>query len=136
MRAQGLYWASINYTAPPAPGTDSSSDSKAVNKVIFAVTVPVGTALLLAVAGTVAYFVWMERRRRARGLHLGPGPGPLTTLLLTDIQDSTVLWDALPPQVMDAALHLHHSCIRMLLHKTAGGALGAEGGRVPPNLDD
>jgi class 3 adenylate cyclase len=35
-----------------------------------------------------------------------------TTLLLTDIQDSTTLWEVLPVEVMDAALKIHHNTIR------------------------
>jgi class 3 adenylate cyclase len=42
-----------------------------------------------------------------------------TTLLLTDIQDSTPLWEELPSEIMDTALHMHHHVIRMeaLAHK-------------------
>ncbi|GFH17596.1 guanylate cyclase domain-containing protein, partial [Haematococcus lacustris] len=37
---------------------------------------------------------------------------PGTTLLITDIQDSTVIWETLPADVTDQAVKLHHEVIR------------------------
>jgi class 3 adenylate cyclase len=49
-----------------------------------------------------------------------PLAGPLTTLLVTDVQNSTVLWDSLPSEVMDMAYNCHHTCVRKLLAKSGG----------------
>eukprot|EP00198_Chlamydomonas_reinhardtii_P011283 XP_001700620.1 predicted protein [Chlamydomonas reinhardtii] len=49
-----------------------------------------------------------------------PGATPATTLLITDIMNSTNLWEALPPGVMNEALRLHHRCLRGLLPKCNG----------------
>lgn len=43
-----------------------------------------------------------------------PGPGPATTLLQTDIESSTSLWEALPAAIMDAAIKIHNTTIRRL----------------------
>eukprot|EP00798_Chlamydomonas_sp_ICE-L_P020586 gene20586-27384_t len=44
-----------------------------------------------------------------------PGASPNTTLVVTDIQSSTDLWEALRSEVMDEALQLHNECIRTTL---------------------
>ena len=49
-----------------------------------------------------------------------PLAGPLTTLLVTDVQNSTVLWDSLPSEVMDLAYNCHHTCIRKILADSGG----------------
>jgi class 3 adenylate cyclase len=40
-----------------------------------------------------------------------------TTLLVTDIEDSTVLWEALDAAVMDKTLKLHHACVRQCMRQ-------------------
>lgn len=58
-------------------------------------------AAVLAI-GAAAVLLWRHRRKTHQGLLgavLPPGPGPDTTLLVTDIQSSTQLWEVLPSQV-------------------------------------
>ncbi|KAJ9524074.1 hypothetical protein QJQ45_022567, partial [Haematococcus lacustris] len=55
------------------------------------------------------------QHRSLLGGILPPGVGPATTLMVTDIQDSTALWEALPDHVMDATIALHHATIRACL---------------------
>ncbi|KXZ56419.1 hypothetical protein GPECTOR_1g373 [Gonium pectorale] len=50
-----------------------------------------------------------------------------TTLAVTDIQDSTLLWESLPPEVMDSALKIHHKIIRELLRAHRGYESATEG---------
>ncbi|GLI64664.1 hypothetical protein VaNZ11_007992 [Volvox africanus] len=87
----------------------------------------VALALLLS---AVALLFWCRRGRRHRDL-LGrvraPQAGPDTTLLITDVQNSTVLWEALSVATMDAALQLHHACIRQLLEEYDGYESATEG---------
>ena len=49
-----------------------------------------------------------------------PDVGPYTTLLVTDIENSTRLWESLPAEVMDAALEVHHRLLRGLLRNHLG----------------
>ncbi|GFR50128.1 hypothetical protein Agub_g12279, partial [Astrephomene gubernaculifera] len=56
-----------------------------------------------------------------------PGATPLTTLLVTDIQNSTNLWEQLPTAVMNETLRLHHRCLRGLLPKCNGYESATEG---------
>ncbi|GIL49563.1 hypothetical protein Vafri_5894 [Volvox africanus] len=87
----------------------------------------VALALLLS---AMAFWFWCRRGRRHRDL-LGrvraPQVGPDTTLLITDVQNSTVLWEALSVATMDAALQLHHACIRQLLEEYDGYESATEG---------
>ena len=57
----------------------------------------------------------IRRGRGQRGGSQAPMAGPLTTLLVTDVQNSTVLWETVPSEVMDRAYNMHHACIRRLL---------------------
>ncbi|GFR40991.1 hypothetical protein Agub_g1656, partial [Astrephomene gubernaculifera] len=58
-----------------------------------------------------------RQRRRNRNL-LGrvraPGVGPHTTLLITDIESSTTLWEELPGNVMEQAMEMHDVILRGL----------------------
>ncbi len=58
---------------------------------------------------------YLSRKYSRRGQRVPhPGPGPDTTLLVTDIEDSTALWETLPAVDMDVSLRLHNSCVRTL----------------------
>lgn len=47
--------------------------------------------------------------------------------MLTDIQDSTSLWEALDEGVMDTAIALHHAAFRRLIAKHSGYEAQVEG---------
>lgn len=51
---------------------------------------------------------------------LHPGVGSGTCLVVTDIQNSTHLWESLPHNVMDSAVRTHHEVLRGLLRKHKG----------------
>ncbi|GIM05292.1 hypothetical protein Vretimale_9750, partial [Volvox reticuliferus] len=82
------------------------------------------TVLALSVATVVIW--WMLRNRRLKAVR-PPGPGPATTLVVSDIQNSTLLWEVLPSGVMDLCLGIHHSIIRKHLAETRGYELSTEG---------
>ena len=69
-------------------------------QVVLAVLLPVVFVLLAAVL-----FAWYRYRQllrastRERGAKQAPGVGPLTTLIVTDIQNSTGMWEVLPEEV-------------------------------------
>eukprot|EP00798_Chlamydomonas_sp_ICE-L_P010500 gene10500-8467_t len=56
-----------------------------------------------------------------------PGASPNTTLVVTDIQSSTDLWEALISEVMAEALQLHNKCIRTTLLRHEGYESCTEG---------
>ncbi|KAG2485781.1 hypothetical protein HYH03_015493 [Edaphochlamys debaryana] len=115
--------------APPPPVAGSPSSGGGLEGSELAgviVGCVVGGLLLLALIMVV---VW-RRREAGRGVLgnvLAPRPGPNTTLLITDIQNSTTLWDSLPPDAMDAALKSHHEVLRRLLHRHGGYESATEG---------
>ncbi|PNH06133.1 Adenylate cyclase [Tetrabaena socialis] len=94
-------------------------------------------AVVVGSVALAALMVWMRRalrrgdlRARLRWLELtsgAPGYGPQTTLMLTDVQDSTQLWEVLPASVMDEALSLHNDAFRQLLPRFRGYETGTEG---------
>ncbi|KAL6765844.1 nucleotide cyclase [Haematococcus lacustris] len=56
-----------------------------------------------------------------------PGPGAATTLVLTDVQDSTTLYERLPADVMDVAMRLVERLVRQLLLEYSGYESSTEG---------
>lgn len=80
--------------------------------IIIACTVTVSA---LAIIGALLALYIVRRRRLHGGGVDAPGASPLTTLLLTDIQNSTLLWETLPAEVMDAAIGCHHKVFRSLM---------------------
>ena len=53
------------------------------------------------------------QRKAARRLRGPPDPAsPDTTFAMTDIMDSTKLWEALPGPVMEASVALHNQCLQ------------------------
>ncbi|KAL6747311.1 hypothetical protein V8C86DRAFT_3117778 [Haematococcus lacustris] len=154
-----LYWQTIGYTPPPAPPLPSTVNASATSspKKVPMMVVMVrngldGRQLAAAVAtpllvfsfllASAAVLVYMTRQRQCHRTLLGgvlpPGVAPATTFLVTDIQDSTLLWEALPVEVMDITIALHHAAIRQCLANFCGYEVITEGerqheqGRVVP----
>ncbi|KAG2440501.1 hypothetical protein HYH02_010379 [Chlamydomonas schloesseri] len=90
----------------------------------------VGLIVACMLAGLALVFVVLRMRRRNRDL-LGrvraPRPGPDTTLLISDIQSSTRLWEELSVNTMDAALKMHHAVFRKLMSAHDGYESATEG---------
>ncbi|KAG2495779.1 hypothetical protein HYH03_006024 [Edaphochlamys debaryana] len=108
----------------PAPAASSNSGGSKSAVVVPAVVIPV-TLLLL---GLGACFVARSWNCRSRKLYSRPPRvGDLTAMLVTDIEGSTTLWEALPEEVMARALSLHHRTVRRLLVKHAGYESSTEG---------
>ncbi|KAG2489485.1 hypothetical protein HYH03_011938 [Edaphochlamys debaryana] len=126
-RLRPLYQGSIGYKPPPPPPAPSSGGSSSA-PLLIAVLVPSLVSLVLLGGALWAYLRCARLRdeRRAR-LSAAPGAGPGTTLIVTDIQDSTCLWESLPASVMDVALKTHHRVIRQLLIQHAGYESATEG---------
>ncbi|KAG2434341.1 hypothetical protein HYH02_012359 [Chlamydomonas schloesseri] len=151
---QRLYWNSIGFRPPnnntaggvPIAGgsrgnasSNSSSSSSssgsaqsAALRIGLPVAVAVGGALALALLGVVCYlYVIAPRGARARSRRYRaaqpPGAGPATTLVMTDVQNSTLLWEVLPQDVMDHCLSLHHHVMREAIAANAGHEVFTEG---------
>ncbi|KAG1676448.1 hypothetical protein FOA52_002268 [Chlamydomonas sp. UWO 241] len=116
---------------PPPPPTpvvvvvSQRGKSETNVAIILGVTIPLAvmlTALLIAVL-----VVRKNRRRSMFGGHLVPPPGEDTTLVVTDIMDSTVLWETLGPGVMECAIATHNAIVRLALVKWSGYEQTTEG---------
>ncbi|GMH38948.1 hypothetical protein BSKO_06846 [Bryopsis sp. KO-2023] len=91
-----------------------------------------GVVILLAILMLVAmWFLYMSTLRKfsrhGHGNVAAPGAGLETSLVVTDIQDSTAFWETLDADVMDRALHLHNECIRRVLRDNKGYESATEG---------
>ncbi|GLI62352.1 hypothetical protein VaNZ11_004969 [Volvox africanus] len=129
-----VYRSSIDFRPPPPPPPPplptSTPRQQKQQQIVFLVSmlVPIMAGLLLGAMVLWGYARYRRLRAQARAARsAAPGAGPSTTLLVTDIQDSTVLWEGLPADVMDAAVKLHHRVIREQLLKHKGYESATEG---------
>ncbi|GFH14950.1 guanylate cyclase domain-containing protein, partial [Haematococcus lacustris] len=56
-----------------------------------------------------------------------PGPGPETTLVLTDIESSTLLFETMPQGLMDCVMKCHHTTVRAVSLRNNGYEWSTEG---------
>ncbi|KAG2492217.1 hypothetical protein HYH03_009462 [Edaphochlamys debaryana] len=115
-------------TATGTADADGSSHAGGLQRPVLAAIV--ACSALAALAALVAAFLLMRSARPnvdLLGRVRAPRLGPDTTLLITDIQNSTVLWEALSPGCMEQAIRLHHTTIRRLLAKHGGYESATEG---------
>ncbi|GFR50637.1 hypothetical protein Agub_g12884, partial [Astrephomene gubernaculifera] len=95
---------------------------------VVAALATLSALLALASASTKGKVLLLRGvRRRRSGAAQMPGYGPQTTLVVTDIQDSTVLWETVPEAVMDLSLDLHNHCVRQLVRRYRGYETHTEG---------
>ncbi|KAG2449099.1 hypothetical protein HYH02_005847 [Chlamydomonas schloesseri] len=117
--------ASSTATGAPRPDSDSQNLGLLVG-------LPVALAVSALVFTVAALYWWRRgarRKTRAKALRAvteAPGPGPDTTLVLTDIEGSTTLWDKMS-DVMNLALDTHNSIVRELLGRHRGYECLTEG---------
>jgi len=98
--------------------------------IVLSVAMPIA---LICVAGCG---IWLFRRRldeaitKKAGVALkmggAPTEGQMVTLVITDIQGSTTLWDRYP-DAMSIALPMHHECLRGSLKEFYGHEVTTEG---------
>jgi hypothetical protein len=87
---QQTYWALIGYTPGDPPRPPISRTIELGAGIGIGVGLPFLAALVVAV--WVLARVRASQHRSLLGRVKPPGVGPSTTLVVTDIQDSTVLW--------------------------------------------
>ncbi|PNH01549.1 hypothetical protein TSOC_012561 [Tetrabaena socialis] len=93
---------------PGAPGRHSGLSAAGLSAVVAVLSMG---AVGLAV-GFVWYFGYGKRQGGGSDRAKVPGPFWTTTICVTDIENSTGLWELLPAAVMDLCLALHHRIMR------------------------
>ncbi|KXZ42844.1 hypothetical protein GPECTOR_115g338 [Gonium pectorale] len=100
-----------------APSPTSGLSNAALAALLVSLLVAVGLSV------TALTLLLLRLRRGHRDL-LGrvkaPRAGPDTTLLVSDVQNSTRLWEELPASVMDTALKIHHATFRRVMARHDG----------------
>ncbi|KAG2500097.1 hypothetical protein HYH03_001680 [Edaphochlamys debaryana] len=95
---------------------------------LAAILAPVLGATVLGGVLMMAAVLRMRRRNRdLLGRVMAPRAGPDTSLLVSDIQNSTRLWEELSTATMDAALRTHHATIRRVMAAHDGYESATEG---------
>ncbi|KAG2434059.1 hypothetical protein HXX76_007787 [Chlamydomonas incerta] len=123
---KAAYWSFTGYSPPPANGT-AGGEPGSTEMPAVSLAVPVASAVVVLLLSTLYEFKKHRQHRSLFGKVVAPGPFEDTTLLVTDIQDSTALWEMLPSSVMDRAIKEHHTCLRKLLLKHSGYESATEG---------
>ncbi|PNH09354.1 Adenylate cyclase [Tetrabaena socialis] len=128
-----LYWHSIGFVPNATELNASPGRARAAPGVIssIAVAVVVGAA---AAAAAVLLVRRLQRRPQPEtplplplAVAKPPGPGPLTTLAMTDVQNSTLLWEALQAELMDECMSMHHAIVRQAIEQHSGYEVFTEG---------
>ncbi|KAG1677569.1 hypothetical protein FOA52_014467 [Chlamydomonas sp. UWO 241] len=109
---------------PPAVVTSSGSSSGPPLGLIIGVTIPVTIAVLALV---VLFVIMRSSKRSLFGQHWILAAGDETTLVVTDIMDSTALWETLDGGGMARAVAMHHSVIRKAVSRFHGYEQATEG---------
>ncbi|KAG2429952.1 hypothetical protein HYH02_013903 [Chlamydomonas schloesseri] len=114
-----------------SPGSGSGGGSSSKQQLSTSGVVALVGGIVGGIVAAAVLLVLLTRRRRHNrnllGRVLAPRAGPDTTMLITDIQNSTTLWEALDVAVMDETLKLHHDIIRRLLAQHDGYESATEG---------
>ncbi|KXZ55389.1 hypothetical protein GPECTOR_3g515 [Gonium pectorale] len=128
------YLHSLDIHQVSSSGTDARAPKKGFAASLAAALAVSALVLVGFVAGGALLWWRRRRRRRRRGnldwvKRLGkPGTAPVpVALCVTDIQDSTSLWEALPAAVMSEAVRLHHAAVRRLTCFHGGYESSTEG---------
>ncbi|KXZ53806.1 hypothetical protein GPECTOR_6g724 [Gonium pectorale] len=117
---------------PPRDDGTNGDNKTAVFELGLGVGLGLGLALLAVVlaASCVCYFKWQGARMSElvfRSHQQPPGPGPATTLVMTDVQNSTLLWELLSQDVMDHCVSIHHRIMRESIAVYRGYEVFTEG---------
>ncbi|KAG2446180.1 hypothetical protein HXX76_000773 [Chlamydomonas incerta] len=126
-----MYESSIDYQPPhrtPVSATAASGGKSFSNEALAGLLVGLIVAVILGVVVLIVVALRMRRRNRdLLGRVRAPRASPDTTLLISDIQNSTRLWEELSVATMDAALKTHHATFRKLMPLHDGYESATEG---------
>ncbi|KAG1660556.1 hypothetical protein FOA52_002000 [Chlamydomonas sp. UWO 241] len=128
-------WAGLGIPVPSpppppalqmAPALGGGSTGGVLNVgVIIGVTMGGITLLILTLAA--AFLVMRRSKHHLFGRYWIPAAGDDTTLVVTDIMDSTALWETLDGGSMSCAIATHHSVVRKALAHFHGYEQATEG---------
>ncbi|GFR47100.1 hypothetical protein Agub_g8676 [Astrephomene gubernaculifera] len=126
---QSAYRASLGLSDILSPWVESavqSSGRSMGNNLLVASVLPTASIIVL-------FIVYIALRTHSRAMskvlqrhRSAPGPGEVV-LCVTDIQESTTLWETLPADVCQAAMQLHHHTIRAFALQYRGYESATEG---------
>ena len=105
---------------PPGPALTTAE--------LWGIGVGAFCAVALLVLFAVLLWRFLPQHRAARRLRGPPDPASAdTTYAMTDIQDSTKLWESLPAEAMGSSVRLHFDCLRAALKECHGYLSYTEG---------
>ncbi|GFH21131.1 guanylyl and adenylyl cyclase family member [Haematococcus lacustris] len=123
-------------TQPPPPTPPSPSPPLAGGPALStpllatAIAVPVGVCslLMLLLAFIITHLRHNAKLQRSLLGHvLPPAAGDKATLVITDVQGSSKLWEMLPAGVMEASMKVHDELVRRLALDSSGYEWATEG---------
>ncbi|KAG1678413.1 hypothetical protein FOA52_015180 [Chlamydomonas sp. UWO 241] len=114
----------IPTTAPTAQAPVTQAGTNDTLAIILGVVIPLA---VIFSALLIILFIVRYRRRSPYGGHWVPSPGDDTTLVVTDIMDSTPLWETLAPGVMECAVATHNAVVRQAVDEWNGYEQATEG---------
>ncbi|KAJ9529033.1 hypothetical protein QJQ45_007095 [Haematococcus lacustris] len=123
-------------TQPPPPTPPSPSPplagGPALSTPLLATVIAVPVGLCLAVMVLLAVIITHLRSnaklpRSLLGHVLPPAAGDKATLVITDVQGSSKLWETLPAGVMEASMKVHDELVRRLALDSSGYEWATEG---------
>ena len=104
-----------------ANSTDDATHISSVAPIIISL---IGIAII-----GLGIYAWVMRWKKKTfyGNTLMPPASVDTTVVVSDIADSSSMWEDIHPDVMDRAIGMHHGIIRRLLHSHRGYEQSTEG---------
>ena len=123
-------------TATPEAGLETKcqtrpADAGLSRAEVLGLSLGLTFSLLIVGVTVVVAYVYVRRSGAAGVLRRLRGPpdpaNPETSFAMTDIQDSTRLWESLPADVMSRALTMHNDCLRQALRECYGYLSFTEG---------
>ncbi|GFH27598.1 guanylate cyclase domain-containing protein, partial [Haematococcus lacustris] len=123
-------------TQPPPPTPPSPSPplagGPALSTPLLASVIAVPVGLCLAVMVLLLVIITHLRRnaklqRSLLGHVLPPAAGDKATLVITDVQGSSKLWETLPAGVMESGMKVHDELVRRLALDSSGYEWATEG---------
>ncbi|KAL6757273.1 hypothetical protein V8C86DRAFT_2435596 [Haematococcus lacustris] len=115
--------------APPSPPPAGSPGlTTPVLVTVIAVPVAVCSLLVLLLAVIITHLRRNAKLQRSLMGHvLPPAAGDKATLVITDVQGSSKLWETMPAEVMDVSMKLHDELVRRLALDSSGYEWATEG---------
>ncbi|KAL6761965.1 hypothetical protein V8C86DRAFT_3179489 [Haematococcus lacustris] len=116
--------------SPPAPPPSTGSPGLTTPVLVTVIAVPVAVCSLLVLL--LAVIITHLRRnaklqRSLMGHVLPPVAGDKATLVITDVQGSSKLWETMPAGVMEVSMKLHDDLVRRLALDSSGYEWATEG---------